>query len=217
MPTKKRVAKTATKKRSTKPPLNLILQGDPGAGKATQTALLSKKYSFFDFDMGRELTLARQRDREIDAIQKRTADKGILTPTKVVRKIFKDRLAKLTSKQGIVFDGTPKMLGEAKLISGLLKKAKRPDPMVVYISIPEAEIIKRITKRKGYFNTKFSKRSDDSIQALKNRAKYYKKNIKQVTTYFDKIYDFVSINGMGTRTEVHRKIQKAIKDYIKNS
>ncbi len=41
------------------PPFNLILLGDPGAGKATQAAYFAKKYNMFDFDMGKELTLLR--------------------------------------------------------------------------------------------------------------------------------------------------------------
>lgn len=200
-----------------KPPLNLILLGDPGAGKATQAELLSKKYSFLDFDMGRELTLARQRDKEIDLVLKRSTDKGVLAPTKIVRKIYSDRLRKVSSKQGIVFDGTPKMLGEAKLLTSLLKALKRPNPLVIYIKIPETEVVKRVLGRKGYENTKYSQRSDDNLQALKNRAKYYKKNIKQVTSYFDKLYKFYCIDGMGTKTEVNRKIHKIIKEYTKDS
>ena len=36
-------------------PFNLILLGDPAAGKATQVALIVKRYGMFDFDMGHEL------------------------------------------------------------------------------------------------------------------------------------------------------------------
>ena len=205
------------KKPATKPALNLILLGDPGAGKATQAGLLSKKYSFFDYDMGRELTLLREKNKAVDKAQKLTADQGILTPTKIVRALNRTVITKTPKNTGIVFDGHPKMLGEAKLVAGLLKKSKRPDPLVIYIKIPQNEVVTRITHRKGYFNTKFSKRSDDSIQALKNRAKYYRTNIKQVTDYFNKVYKFVYIDGVGTRQEIHKKIDKVIKEHIKNS
>jgi adenylate kinase len=198
-----------------KPALNLILLGDPGAGKATQAAMLAKKYSFFDFDMGRELTLQRQTDSKIDAIHKKTTDQGNLTPTKIVRELFRNKLSQLSSDEGIVFDGTPKMLGEAKLIYGLLKKSKRPNPLVIYLKIPQNEVVSRVTNRKGYFNTKFSQRSDDSIQALKNRAKYYRTNIKQVTDFFKQNYSFVLIDGIGSRTEVQKRILDAISKYEK--
>src|SRR4051812_29818915 len=104
------------------PQLNLILLGDPGAGKATQAAYFAKKYKMFDYDMGRELTLLREKDKSVNAAQKRTADKGILTPTAIVRKLNKDTINKLPKDKGILFDGHPKMLGEAKLIAGHLKQ-----------------------------------------------------------------------------------------------
>ncbi len=200
-----------------KPSLNLILLGDPGAGKATQSRRLSKKYAFFDFDMGRELALARRNDFQVDAILKHTVDKGILAPTKIVRKIFKDRLESLPSTKGIVFDGTPKMLGEAKLVTRLFKKGLRPKPMVMYLSIPHSVIFQRVMARKGYFKTKYSKRSDDSVMALKNRAKYYKKNIKEVVKYFKKMYTFVRIDASGTKLEVYSKIVKEIDKFLKSN
>ncbi len=196
--------------------LNLILLGDPGAGKATQAAYFAKKYKLFDYDMGRELTLLREKNKSVDTIQKRTADKGSLTPTAIVRKLNKDTIEKLPKGKGILFDGHPKMLGEAKLIASHLKKKKINKPLVLYIQIPVEEILKRIQKRKGYFNTKFSKRTDDTTAGLRNRAKYYRKNIKEVVDYFSKVYTLAHIDGMGTRTQVRQRIQKAIDFYLKN-
>lgn len=205
----------ARKQQQTKPAFNLILLGDPGAGKATQAAYLAKKYRMFDYDMGRELTLLREKDKTIEDAQKRTADKGNLTPTTIVRKINRQTILKMPSDQGILFDGHPKMLGEAKLIAKLLKEKKRMDPLVLYIKIPVQEVIDRVQKRKGYFNTKFSKRGDDTEAGLRNRAKYYRKNVSQVVKFFKSQYTYKSIDGMGSKTEVRLKIQKAIDNYLK--
>lgn len=195
-------------------PLNLILLGDPGAGKATQGAILAKKYNMFDYDMGRELTILRDKNKEVNLAQERTADKGILTPTKIVRELNKTKILSLPNSKGILFDGHPKMLGEAKLIAGLLKKQKRSKPLVIYLSIPESEVVKRISKRKGYNETKYNKRADDSLQALKNRARYYKKNIKEVIQFFQSQYDYKKIDGLGTRSEVSKRIAKVVQEYI---
>ena len=35
-------------------PLNIILLGDPAAGKATQSKLLMQKFPLYDLDMGKE-------------------------------------------------------------------------------------------------------------------------------------------------------------------
>lgn len=195
-------------------PFNLIILGDPGAGKATQAAYISKKYKMLDFDMGRELALLRERDKNFSKIQARTGDRGILTPTKIVRRINREKVLGTPLSKGILFDGHPKMLGEAKIISRMLKTKKRLDPLVIYIKIPSAEVIKRIQKRKGYYRTKFNKRADDSTAALKNRAKYYRKNISEVISFFKTKYHYKMINGMGTRTEVRHQIQEILDDFL---
>lgn len=216
MAVKKKTAKKVVTKPQKKFSLNLVLLGDPGAGKATQAAYFAKKFNMFDFDMGRELTLLREKNESIDKIQKRTADKGILTPTSIVRGINKKIVLGLPKSKSILFDGHPKMVGEAKIIAKYLKETNRTKPLVLFIRIPTDEVVKRIQARKGYSNTKFNKRADDSKTALRNRAKYYRKNIAEVVDFFKNTYTFANINGMGTRAEVQKRIQKAIDFYIKN-
>ncbi len=196
-------------------PFNVIILGDPGAGKATQAQYIAKKYHMLDYDMGRELTLLREKNKAIDTAQKNTADRGILTPTMIVRKINLQFITTAPEDKGILFDGHPKMLGEAKLVASLLKKTKRIKPLFIYLSIPQTEIIKRTSQRQGYRSTTMTARKDDTIEALKNRAKYYRKNIKEVVDFFSSIYQYKRISGLGTRTEVRARIQKAIDNYLK--
>ena len=153
----------------------MILLGDPGAGKATQGAYFAKKYKMYDHDMGRALTLLREKDRAAELVMEKNNDQGKLTPTNIVRKINRDVVLGLPQSKSILFDGHPKMVGEAKLVAKYLKQTQRKDPLVIYLRIPAAEVIKRIQARKGYYNTKFNRRADDSITALRNRAKYYRK------------------------------------------
>ncbi len=214
MPTKK--VKTLSSRLPNNLAFNLIILGDPGAGKATQAAYFAKKYKMFDYDMGRELTLLREKDKKADSVMRSNNDKGKLTPTAIVRKLNKDNIETTPATKGILFDGHPKMVGEAKLVAKHLKDAKRSKPLVLYIKIPQSEIIKRVQKRHGYFNTKFSRRADDNATALRNRAKYYRKNIAEVIEYFKNTYTFATIDGMGTRAQVQSRIQKAIDFYLKN-
>ncbi len=194
--------------------LNIILLGDPGAGKATQGAYFAKKYNMFDHDMGRALTLLREKNKTADAIMRKNNDRGILTPTAIVRKINEKVVLGLPKSKRILFDGHPKMVGEAKLVAKYLKQTGRPNPLVIYIRIPADEVIRRVQKRKGYYSTKYNKRPDDTVAGLRNRAKYYRKNIAEVVKFFKTKYEFKYIDGMGTRTEVRKRIQKAIDKFL---
>jgi adenylate kinase len=207
------VAKRLIKNKPAKP-FNLILLGDPAAGKATQAAMLVKKFGLYDFDMGNEQVLLRQKNKKVDREMKTTTDKGHLTPTWICRFIQQEMFTKVPAAQGILYDGTPRMLGEAKLATRLLKQHHRRDPLVIYLSIPFAEILKRISLRKGYFGGKYGKRVDDTAEAVKNRARYYRTNVAQVIKYFKSEYKFKKVSGLGSPAQVQKRILKIVKQFI---
>lgn len=191
---------------SAKKPFNLILLGDPASGKGTQAARLAKKYRFYDLDMGREVrkpaALAQYNYAKTTAV-------GHLTPTAVVQNIFKRVIAATPADKGILFNGNPKMINEAKLVARLLALNKRADPLVIYLHIPVREMFKRADKRH---------RDDDSARALHNRQKYYKEQIARVVAFFGERYTVKKISGMGTEAAVGKKIEAVIKRYgIQNS
>ncbi len=192
-------------------PINIILLGDPAAGKATQANLLLKRFPLYDLDMGKELRVLKSKDLRVKKLLEGTYDKGNLTQTDLVRSIHKQQIFKTPKKLGILFDGTPKMVGEARLVQKWLKQTGRDRALLIYLSIPMAETLKRMEKRVEYFKGKFSKRADDNQQALKNRVKYYRKNISAVLRYFKKIYPSKNISGLGNVGDVNKRLLKFIK------
>jgi adenylate kinase len=196
-------------------PFNLILLGNPASGKGTQAARLTKKYHFFDLDMGREVRTPTVRAQFDYA---KTTAVGHLTPTAIVRGIFKEVIGAVPSDKGILFNGTPKMINEAKLVSRLLTQNDRSAPLVIYLDIPIAETMRRMAKRVEKIDGKLIKRDDDTVLALRNRQKYYTSQIAQVIAFFGERYTVKKISGMGTEAAVAKKIEAAIKKYgTKNS
>ncbi|MEK7618382.1 MAG: nucleoside monophosphate kinase [Patescibacteria group bacterium] len=197
-------------------PLNIILLGDPAAGKATHGKFLASKYRLYNLDMGMELR-GLERDKTLRKKYRldQTLNKGKLTPTQIVRKLLYDRIRKTPKKQGILFNGTPKMLGEARLVAKWLKQEKRQKILFVYLSIPLKETIRRMTSRKTYFRGKFSKRPDDNNRALMYRIAYYKKNISQVVKFFKKFYPHIQISTTGSISKAKTRLIKKIDAYEK--
>lgn len=195
-------------------PLNIILLGDPAAGKATHGKFLEKKYRMYNLDMGRELrALEHNKTLRKKYRLNETLDSGKLTPTKLVRNLLHHRIHATTNQQGILFNGTPKMLGEAKLVAKWLRIEKRQNTLFVYLSIPLSETMRRMTSRKTYYKGKFSKRPDDNNTALKNRIAYYKKNITQVVKYFKTLFPFVKISTLGTIPQAKSRLIKKLQSY----
>ncbi len=196
-------------------PLNIILLGDPASGKATHGSFIAKKFHMYDMDMGRELRSISQNPK----LRKKyrldeTLEKGKLTPTKIVRQILHDRIHAVPASQGLLLNGTPKMLGEAKLVSRWLDREKRSNTIFIYLSIPIAETMRRMTGRKEYFKGKFSKRPDDNNRALKNRIAYYKVSISEVTAFFKMLYPYKKISSLGTIVGARKKLLDHIAKFI---
>ncbi len=195
-----------------KPPFNIILLGDPASGKATQAKRLVKEYHLYNLDMGREVKKPAATAQYDYA---KTTALGKLTPTVVVRGIFKKVIVGTPAKQGILFNGTPKMINEAQLVARCLKQSERTDPLVIYLSIPTSEIMRRAAKRRVYFQGRLVKRDDDNERALRNRKRYYEKQVSQVVRFFKERYDFKRISGVGSEAEVAKKISAAVTRYEK--
>ena len=201
--------------KNAKQPLNIILLGDPASGKATHGAFIAKKFNMYDMDMGRELRSISQNPK----LRKKyrldeTLEKGKLTPTKIVRQILHDRIHAVPASQGLLLNGTPKMLGEAKLVAKWLKQEKRSNTIFIYLSIPISETMLRMTGRKEYFKGKFSKRPDDNDRALKNRISYYKVNIAEVTSFFKTLYPYRKISSLGTIAQARKKLMEHVEKFI---
>ena len=183
------------------PPFNVILLGDPAAGKATQSAWIAKRYHMIDLDMGRELRKPANRKKFDYA--KLTA-KGKLTPTRIVRDLLSEKIVAAPASRGILFDGTPKMIGEARLVASLLRKTRRTDPLVLYLHVPVAETMRRMTKRG---------RKDDTRAAFLNRVAYYREEVARTVDFFKEIYTFRRLSGVGTPAEVARRIEHEIRKF----
>lgn len=172
---------------------------------------LVKKYHFYNLDMGREIRKPSVRAQFDYA---KTTAVGHLTPTAIVRGIFKEVIGAVPSDKGILFNGTPKMINEAKLVSRLLTQNDRSVPLVIYLDVPITETMRRMVKRVEKVGGKLVKRDDDTAHALRNRQKYYKVQIARVVAFFGERYTVKKISGMGTETAVAKKIEAAIKKYI---
>lgn len=191
---------------------NLILLGPPASGKATQAELLLRKYKLLNLDMGKQLRGLRKKVPVVNAALKNTTDKGGTTPTKIVRQIFRNFIFNSPAQKGVLFNGTPKMIGEAKFVRGLLEKTGRNQTktIFIYLHIPDKEIIRRILRR-----GKLQNRADDNLQAVRRRLKYTKTSFQEVVDFFKRSYDFRKVNGIGSISAVHNRITKVVNELTK--
>jgi adenylate kinase len=188
-------------RKPSKPTFDLILLGDPGAGKATHGERLAKAYGLRNLDMGRELRALKN-----GPLQKRIGA-GKLAPSAIVRHVFEQFISLAPEGEGILFNGTPKMIGEARLVERMLRKRGRTNIIVMYLTIPHDEIIRRLAGRTEMQGGKRVKRAEDSLASIKERMHYYRTEIPKVTRFFAAKYPFKRISTLGTKPDTYRRIK----------
>jgi len=188
-------------------PKVFIVIGRSGCGKGTQVDLL--KTYLANKDTQKKILHVESGDflREFvkadSYTQKKTKfvmENGFLVPESVVVYLWMNYLIKnFTGQENIMFDGCPRKIDEAKMLSDALKFYDIEKPDVVYVNVARTWAEEKLLNRA---------RKDDTVEGIKNRMDYFDKEVIPVIEYFknNKYYNFIDVNGDQTREAVHEEI-----------
>lgn len=187
--------------------LNLVIFGGPGSGKGTQSAKIAKKYGLFHISTGDVLRDHIARSTDIGKVAHSYISQGMLIPDKLMIKILEDLLKSRTedTKHGVIFDGFPRTLPQARELDALLEVLETDIAIVIGLEVPDEELTKRMLLR-----GKESGREDDNEKAIKTRLAVYHKQTLPLQEYYTENGKYVAINGEGTIEEIFDKICAAI-------
>jgi hypothetical protein len=105
---------------------DLILFGPPGAGKGTQGALLAERFGMLRLSTGDVLRDAVRRGTDMGQAAQRYMDAGELVPDDVILGIVGDYLRGEAADRGVIFDGFPRTMPQARGLDELLAELNRP-------------------------------------------------------------------------------------------
>lgn len=123
--------------------LNLIIIGPPGSGKDTQIDRMSEYLNIELISTGDIVRKLAERNTKIKAVM----DSGGLITDDVILKEVDNRLSKLESGTGVVFDGFPRNLHQAEILNEILTHHNRILDKVIYIDLDEQVIVDRLSRR----------------------------------------------------------------------
>ncbi|MEK7067318.1 MAG: nucleoside monophosphate kinase [Patescibacteria group bacterium] len=186
-----------------KKPIAVVVLGRSGCGKGEQIKLLEKKLKpALVIHTGALFRAFIHKPTLAAGIAKKFLQKGNLAPTWLASYMWIDALMRgLDFKKNIIFDGSPRMLGEAKLLDDVLAWFSRKRVIAVYIHISEKETIKRLLMRG---------REDDHALAIKNRLAFFKHNVLPAINYYRSTKRIIFINGEQSIKRVSNDICKAL-------
>ena len=191
--------------------LNLIIFGAPGSGKGTQSERLIDEYGLHHISTGELLRRHIAEGTELGTIANKYISQGHLIPDDLMIQVLEDVLdsnPELTSK-GVIFDGFPRTIDQAKSLNDMLAKRGTKVHAVVGLEVNEDDLIKRMLQR-----GKESGRADDNIDTIRERLNVYHNQTSPLRDFYITEGKYHAINGNGNVENVFGDIKKSLKEKI---
>ncbi len=193
---------------------NVVLLGPPGAGKGTQGNKLAEEFNLTYISTGSLLRKEIAKGTEMGKSAESYISKGDIVPDEIAIKIIEREIHKHPESRGFIFKGFPRTIVQAYILDGLLRKRDSSLSLILDLNVPTLESVRRLAERgKSGQGRVYDIDTDTIIRRLENYEKYREK----VHDYYDKKYDVVSIDGIGTEDEIYDRLHVAIEKALKKA
>ena len=209
-----------------------VFLGAPGAGKGTQAAIVSKKLGLAHIASGDLFRQAVAKGTELGKLAKSYMEKGELVPDEVTINMIFERLKEPDCKSGVIFDGFPRTLEQAKALDQTLGKLQKSIDKAIYIEVASDDLLKRLggrwTCRKcqavyheiasppkvsgkcDKCGGELYQRPDDNEKTIKERLKVYFAQTTPLLDYYKTSGKLVKVNGQVGIEQVTGQIVEAL-------
>lgn len=127
--------------------MRLILLGLPGAGKGTQARVLAERESLLHVSTGDMFREAAAEGTDLGRRAQEYMSRGELVPDEVTIGMLLERIEKPDARAGLMLDGFPRTIAQAEALDRALEARGEQIDAVLYIQVPEQELIARLTGR----------------------------------------------------------------------
>jgi adenylate kinase len=212
--------------------LYIIFLGAPGAGKGTQAASVARELNLMHIASGDLFRQAVEQGDELGSKVEPYLDKGILVPDEIAIRIIMERVSAMDCQDGVILDGFPRNLEQARALDEALKRQDKTIDWVLYIKVSQEELIKRLSGRlicsscqTSYHRVnsppkvwdrcdlcggKLHQRPDDNIETVKKRLRVYFNETAPLIEDYRRRGKLLEVNGEGSIDSVTRRIINAL-------
>ncbi len=188
--------------------MDLILFGPPGAGKGTQAKVLQDERGLIQLSTGDMLRAAVGAGTELGKKSKAIMDRGDLVPDDLVIGIIAERLDKPDTARGVIFDGFPRTVAQAKALDTMLAGRGRKIDAVIELKVDDEAMVGRMESRVR--ENPGSVRADDNPETLRKRLGVYRQNTAPLLDFYRGQGKLVTVDGMAAIAEVSAAIKRVI-------
>jgi len=187
--------------------VNLVLFGPPGAGKGTQSKILTEKRKLPQLSTGDMLRAAIEAGTPLGLACKALMARGELVPDETVVGIIAERYDQPDCANGAVFDGFPRTIPQAEALDKMLAERGRKIDLVLELKVDDAVLLSRVEAR---IKAGGVLRSDDTPETLAHRLGVYYKNTAPLLGYYGNQGKVRTVNGMAPVDEVTAQIARIL-------
>ena len=210
----------------------IIFLGAPGAGKGTQAATVAQELKLVHVASGDLFRQALEEGTELGLQAKSYMERGRLVPDKITIAMVLGRMLAPDCQGGVILDGFPRNLEQAKALDKALQEQAKAIDKVVYIKVSEDELLKRLSGRWICRNCQtpyhsinsppkvwgkcdkcggeLYQRPDDTVETVKKRLEVYFAQTAPLIDYYAQAGKLLEVAGDGGVDEVGRRIITAL-------
>ena len=214
--------------------MRLVLLGPPGAGKGTQSVVLSREYKIPHISTGDILRESVKAGLPLGLKAKAFMDKGALVPDEIVTGIVAERLKEPDTRKGFILDGFPRTVNQALALDAALKKIGSGIDMAIYFETSSRVAIERLSGRRVCKSCGFNyhvknippkiegvcdkcggelfQRPDDKEATVLNRLKVYEAETKPLIEYYIKKGILKKVSGDLGVEDLFKVLSKVFSD-----
>ena len=213
--------------------MKAIIFGAPGSGKGTYASRLQAKLGVEVIAMGDIFRELMKEKSEFGRKVKGYVEKGLLVSDDIVVEVLKQHLNNVPKGKGVILDGYPRTLDQAKTLETITKI-----DVILLLIVPDWIIIERLSSRRicrncgTVYNTRFLKpkvegicdkcggplyqRSDDNPEVIKKRLQVYQEQTSPLIEYFkENQVPFIVSNTTSLETPPENMVEQMITELKK--
>ena len=212
--------------------MRIVLFGAPGAGKGTQAQLLTEQLGVTHIGSGDLFRHNLQNKTPLGLRAAEYMNQGLLVPDEVTIDMILERVISLQKEEGFILEGFPRNNNQAEALEEALERRSRKLDKVVFINVPEPELVRRLGQRYSCRNCQapqtivdhqaaadqrcrhcggeLFQRVDDGPDLVKRRVHVYEAETLPLLDFYRERGLLVDIPGMDTVEEVNQRVLAAL-------
>jgi adenylate kinase len=180
----------------------VVFLGPPGSGKGTQAQTLASELGIPAISTGDMLREAVANGSELGRRVREIMESGELVGDVLMAEVVTERLAQPDTERGFLLDGYPRTATQARTLEGILESDDSTLDHVVFIAVPEEELVRRAILR--------GRGADDKEDVVRERLRVYREKTEPLVGYYRSKGLLREIDGNRPVDAVRKSILDAI-------